>query len=87
MTEGTRIGEVTHYFNNISVAVVALDQDLSLGDTLHFLGSHTDFRQSVDSMQIEHDAVESAAAGTEVAIKVKQRVRSGDSAYRLTEKD
>lgn len=87
MTEGVRVGEVTHYFNNISVAVVDLDKDLALGDTLHFLGSSTDFRQSVDSMQIEHDAVESAAAGTEVAIKVKQRVRAGDSVFRLIEEE
>lgn len=85
MVEGTRVGEVTHYFNNISVAVVDLEKDLALGDTLHFLGSNTDFRQTVDSMQIEHEAVDSGAAGSEVAIKVKQRVRSGDSVFRLEE--
>ncbi len=83
MEDGVRAGEVTHFFNNISVAVVELAHDVALGDTLHFLGSHTDFRQEVTSMQVEHEEIEGAEAGKEVAIKVKQRVRAGDSVFLL----
>ncbi len=85
MSNGERIGEVVHYFNRISVAVVLLSGDLSVGDRLHFLGAHTDFLQEVSSMQIEHETVEAAKSGTEVAIKVDKRVRRGDSVFRLTE--
>lgn len=85
MTEGTRAGEVIHFYNKISVAVIELMEDVALGDTLHFLGAHTDFRQPVKSMQIEHEEVESASDGQEVAIKVKQRVRVGDSVFLLAE--
>ncbi len=85
MADGERVGEVTHFYNRISVAVVKLSQDMHVGDKLHFLGAHTDFLQEVGSMQIEHEAVDRAKAGTEVAIKVDKRVRRGDSAFRLTE--
>lgn len=87
MTTGERVGEVTHYFNKISVAVLKLSQELAVGDLVHFLGRHTDFRQKIESMQIEHEDVEQAEKGAEVAVKVKQRVRRGDSAFLLTEEN
>jgi hypothetical protein len=85
MDDGVRIGSVTHYFTKIGVAVIELSDSLSVGDRLHFLGKHTDFPQHVGSMQIEHEPVEQANKGNEVAIKVDQRVRRGDSVFRLTE--
>lgn len=85
MTNGERIGEVTHYFGKISVAVLSLTSDLKIGDTVHFLGRNTDFPQEIASMQIEHEAVSEAKAGEEVAVKVMQRVRRGDSIFRLEE--
>lgn len=85
MAEGVRLGEVTHFYNNISVAVVELEHDLETGQSVHFLGSHTDFRQDIQSMQVEHEDIEQAGAGQEVAVKVKQRVRAGDAVFLLTE--
>jgi len=80
----TLIGKVTHYFGKIGVAVVKLTAPLSLGDTVHFRGTSTDFTQTVDSMQIEHQPVQEAKAGEEVAIKVGARVREGDEVYKVT---
>lgn len=80
----TLIGKVTHYFGKIGVAVVKLTAPLSLGDTVHFRGTSTDFTQTVDSMQIEHQPVREAQAGEEVAIKVGARVREGDEVYKVT---
>lgn len=85
MADGEHIGEVTHYFNKINVAVIELDGSLRLGDRLHFLGAHTDFAQEIDSIQVEHEDVEEVAPGGEAAVKVEQRVRRGDSVYRLQE--
>ncbi len=85
MSDGERIGEVIHFYNKISVAVVRLHRPLKLGDTVHFLGRHTDFPQEITSMQIEHQPVQTAEAGMEVAVKVDQRVRRGDSVFRLIE--
>ena len=80
---GTRIGTVTHYYGNINVAVVDLTATLQVGDVVHFLGRTTDFRQEVGSLQIEHDVVEQAEAGQEVAMQVASRVRKRDKVFKL----
>jgi putative protease len=76
---------VTHFFNKISVAVIELSKELSVGEQVHFLGAHTDFQQEITSMQIEHEAVEMGEPGAEIAVKVKDRVRAGDEVFRVTE--
>jgi putative protease len=80
---GVRVGKVTHFFDRISVAVLALDDKIQVGDTLHFLGRATDFKQKVESLQIEHQAVTQAGPGQEVAIKVVQKVHPNDSVFKL----
>ena len=82
MAEGKHIGKVVHFFGKISVAVVELESDLNIGDTVHFEGAHTNFEQEIDSMQVENQAVDNVPAGDEVAIKVKERVRAGDTLHR-----
>ena len=80
---GKRVGKVTHYFDHLSVAVMALTEKIEVGDTLHFLGHSTDFKQQVTSMQIEHKSVESAKPGEDVAIKVDQRVHPNDAIFKV----
>jgi putative protease len=82
MASGDLIGKVIHAYDKINVAVLRLNKDLKVGDSIHFHGHSTDFQQEIASMQVEHQAVTEAKAGTEVAVKVKERVRSGDSVYR-----
>lgn len=84
MTKGERIGEVTHFFGKISVAVLNLSKDLKVGENVHFLGRNTDFQQEILSMQVDHVEVTEVSAGDDVAVKVTQRVRKGDSVFRLT---
>jgi hypothetical protein len=83
MQNRERVGGVIHYYVQIGVAVLKLSQTISAGERLHFLGAHTDFHQQVQSMQIDNEPVEQALNGSEVAIKVDQRVRRGDSVFRL----
>ncbi len=83
MTLGEQIGVVTHYYNHIHVAVIHLERDLALGDLVYFSGAHTDFGQEVHSMQIDHRLVTHVAAGREVAVQVRRRVRQGDAVYRV----
>ena len=78
------IGTITHYFPKPQVGVLKLQADLELGDVLHLRGHTTDFEQRIESMQVEHSAVETAGAGTEVAVKLNERVRAGDEAYRVS---
>lgn len=81
---GVRIGEVTHYFDKISVAVLALTDTIRVGDTVHILGHSTDFQQEVASLQIEHQPVSEAGPGQEAAMHVKQRVHPHDKVFKIT---
>lgn len=81
--EEKKIGVITHYFGKISVGIIKLDAPLKVGDTIHIKGAHDDFSQSVDSIQIEHDSVESASKGEEVGIKVIQKVHPNDEVYQV----
>ncbi|HID86249.1 MAG TPA: translation elongation factor-like protein [Anaerolineae bacterium] len=77
------IGKVSHYFTRIGVAAIELTDQLAVGDTIHIQGATTDFEQVVESMQIEHEDVEVAEAGQSVGIKVVDRVRAGDTVYKV----
>lgn len=80
---GIQIGEITHYFNRIGVAVVSLTGDLRVGDVIHILGRSTDFQQPVTSLQVEHQPIQEARAGQEVAMKVSRPVRPRDKIYKV----
>ena len=78
------IGEVTHYFNKISVAVLNLSGEIVVGDKIHVTGYTTDFYQEVTSLQIEHQVVDVAHPGDDVAMKVIERVRHGDQVFKTS---
>ena len=80
-----RVGKVTHYYNHISVAVLELTGELKVGETIHILGRLTDFDQRVGSLEIEHQKIQSAGPGTEVALKVIESVRKGDVVFKFVE--
>jgi len=77
------VGKVTHFFSKISVAVVDLMATLSVGDRIRVQGPTTDFEQTVDSMQIEHEDVKMAKKGQSIGLKVKERVRENDTVYKV----
>lgn len=78
------IGHVTHYFDHLRVAVLALSETVRIGDWLHFVGHTTDFPQAVVSMQIDHRPVVEAGPGQDVALHVAERVRPHDVIFRIT---
>ena len=80
---GSRVGKVIHYFDHLSVAVLELTESIRVGDTLHFLGHSTDFKQAVTSLQIEHKGVDTAQPGADVAMQVTQRVHPNDAIFKV----
>ena len=81
-----KIGFVEHFFNKVSVAAIKItDGEIKIGDTIHIVGSHTDFTQKIDSMEIDRNPVEKVTAGDDVGIKVKDRVREHDVVYKVPE--
>jgi len=75
------IGKITHYFDNIGVAVIQLKGSLKVGDSIHIKGGTTDFTQEVDSMQINHKPIQTAKKGDDVGIQVSERVRLNDKVF------
>jgi len=77
------VGKVAHFFSKISVAVIDLSAPVSVGDKIHIMGPTTDFEQTVESMEIEHQNVEMAKAGQSIGLKVKEYVREKDTVYKV----
>jgi translation elongation factor EF-1alpha len=81
---GEEVGEILHFFDHISVAVVkATKATIKVGDKIHVRGATSDFEQDVDSMQIDHAEVKSIKKGEEAGMKVKEKVREGDKVYKV----
>ncbi|MEX2054091.1 MAG: translation elongation factor-like protein [Candidatus Colwellbacteria bacterium] len=81
MAERKSIGEVTHYYGNLKVAVVKFSRKVKVGEKVYFKGATTDFEQKLDSIQFDYKEIEEASKGKEVGIKVKDKVRAGDEVY------
>ena len=75
------IGKITHFFDNINVAVIELKAGLNAGDKIRIKGATTDFEQPVSSMQVEHEKIAKAKKGQAIGLKVKERVRPNDLVY------
>jgi len=82
MTE-KEIGVISHYFGKVSVGIIALNDTLKAGETIHIKGMHDDFMQKVESMQIEHADVKEAKKGDAVGIKVAHPVHEHDKVYKI----
>ncbi|MBI4241503.1 MAG: hypothetical protein HY613_07275 [Candidatus Rokubacteria bacterium] len=86
MATEEKVGTVTGYYAKIGVAAIRLtDGELRVGDRIRIHGHTTDFTQAVESIQVEHRPVELAERGSEVALKVPERVRLHDQVFRVSE--
>jgi hypothetical protein len=78
-----RVGTVTHYYGQLSVAAVRMESgSLRVGDMIHVVGRTSDFRQRVESMQVEHEPVSEVRAGQEFGLKVTGHAREHDIVYK-----
>ena len=81
----TEVGRVDKYFRKVGVVALELSAAIAVGDKLRFSGATTNFEMKLESMQIDHEVVESAAAGADVGIAVPERVRRSDTVYRVSD--
>lgn len=79
----TKVGTVTHWYGEISVAGVDVEGDIKIGDTIRIVGATSDFTQTLDSMQIDHEDVEAAKAGDSIGIKAVDHARINDEVFRI----
>jgi translation elongation factor EF-1alpha len=83
--EEQEVGRVVDYFAKVGVAGIEMTGQLAVGDTIRIKGHTTDFQQTVDSMQIEHQVVQEVKPGDSVGIKVADRCRTHDLVYKVVE--
>ena len=79
------IGNVSDFFARPVVAGINLTGTLKVGDKLHITGHTTDLEFIVDSMQVNNVNVTEAKTGDAVGVKVSDRVRRGDTVYKVTD--
>jgi len=79
------VGKVMDFFARPVVAGIDMTGSLKVGDKIHIVGHTTDIEMVVSSMQIDNKNVTEAKKGDAVGIKVPDRVRPGDTVYRVTE--
>jgi len=79
------VGKISDFFARPVVAGIELTGKLKVGDTIRIKGHTTEMELTVSSMQINNVNVEEAKAGDNIGIKVSDRVRRGDTVYKVTD--
>ena len=54
---------------------------------MHIKGHTTNITESVTSIQMEHEGIETAKKGDDIGTKVSRKVRSGDKIFVITDKE
>ena len=79
------IGKVSDFFARPVVAGIQLTASLKVGDRIHIVGHTTDLEFTVESIQINNVDVKEAKDGDAIGVKVSDRVRRGDTVYKVTD--
>ena len=78
------VGTVSHYWGGLGVVGIELSSELKVGDRIRILGHTSDFTETVDSIQVKHEVVESAKSGESIGVKVNERARVHDQVLVVT---
>jgi translation elongation factor EF-1alpha len=82
---GELVGNVGEFFARPVVAGIKLTGSVKIGDRLRIKGHTTDIEFNLDSMQIDRKAIKEGKPGDNIGVKVPERVRVGDSVYKVSE--
>jgi len=79
-----KIGEVVKFFAKPCVAAIKMTGgEVKVGDTIKIVGHTTSITNTIESMEVDNQKVEKAAAGDFIGIKVSDRVRPGDEVFKV----
>ncbi|MBT39114.1 MAG: hypothetical protein CL938_11280, partial [Deltaproteobacteria bacterium] len=83
--QSERVGFVMHYWDHVNAAAIRIEHgQLRIGDTIHVRGHTTDYYQQINRLELDRTPIESAGPGQEIGVHVSQRVREGDSVYKVS---
>lgn len=78
------LGKIIHFYDKAGVAVLSLTGGaLAVGDTVKFVKGTDEHTEKIESMQVEHQSVQSVKKGDEVAVKVSVPLKSGAAVYKI----
>lgn len=77
-----KVGKITHYYNKIGVAVIAVIKPIAEGDKIKISGHDKEFIQEIISMQVEHEMIKKAKKGDIIGMKVDKEVKEGDEIFK-----
>jgi hypothetical protein len=81
---GKRIGVVTHYYGHLSVAILRLESGtLRVGDVIHIRGHTTDFKQKVESLEVNHAPAIEVRPKDDFGLKVVEHAREHDVVFKV----
>jgi GTPase len=76
------VGRVRNFLDQISVAIITVTAPIKLGDELLFKKGDTEFKQTVESIQINKESLKSANKGDVIGIFVDQPVARGTDVFK-----
>jgi GTPase len=76
------VGEVSHFYSNLSVVGIMLENSLSIGDRVEIRGPNNRFVQTVRSIEVNHQRRNRAGAGDSIGLAVILQATEGDRVYR-----
>lgn len=84
VSPGEEIGVIVAFYAAPSAAIIEIKNgSLKVGDTLWIRGHTTDLKETITSMQIDHQPISEAKQGAQVGVKVSQKVRQHDRVYKI----
>ena len=76
------IGKVVHYYDKLGVAIIDLTKGgLKVGDQVKFKHGEEEFTQTIDSLQVDHQDVDSVKKGDSFGVKTDKPTKVGTEVY------
>lgn len=76
------IGKVVHYYDKLGVAIIDLSKGgLKVGDEVKFKHGDVEFSQNIESLQVDHQAVDSVKKGDSFGLKVDKPTKVGTEVF------
>lgn len=76
------IGKVVHFYDKLGVSIIDLSSGgLKVGDEIKFKRGEEEFNQKIESLQVEHESVDSVKKGDSFGVKVDKPTKPGTEVY------
>lgn len=76
------IGKVVHFYDKLGVAIIDLSSGgIKVGNEIKFKRGEEEFTQKIESLQVDHESVDSVKKGDSFGVKVDKSTKPGTEVY------